>query len=176
MVQVCILFRLQSCYHWSTGCYGSLSLDSSGDSHPYQHILRDLRCGQEVYHFFDATGLNDARFDKLPFSIRILLETAIRNCDRFHVREEDVANILDWQETQKKDIEIPFKPARVLLQDLTGIPVVVDFAVMRDAFKSLGGNPEMVNPYCPTDLVIDHSVQVDFSRTYVTASWLSTTN
>lgn len=93
------------------------------------------------------------------------MESAIRNCDEFQVRKQDVENILNWEETQSHDIEIPFKPGRVLLQDLTGVPVVVDFAAMRDAFKSLGGNPELVNPLCPADLVIDHSVQVDFSRT-----------
>lgn len=81
------------------------------------------------------------------------MESAIRNCDGFQIKTKDVDNILNWHQTQHSDIEIPFKPARVLLQDLTGVPVVVDFAVMRDAYKKLGGNPELVNPMCPTDLV-----------------------
>lgn len=100
---------------------------------------------------------------RLPFSIRIILESAIRNCDDFAIKHEDVDKILDWEANAGK-VEIPFKPARVILQDLTGVPALVDFAAMRDAFSKLGGDPMKINPLCPTDLVIDHSVQVDFSR------------
>uniref|UniRef100_A0A8C2R4A9 Cytoplasmic aconitate hydratase n=1 Tax=Capra hircus TaxID=9925 RepID=A0A8C2R4A9_CAPHI len=100
----------------------------------------------------------------LPFSIRVLLEAAIRNCDQFLVKKNDVENILNWKVMQHKNIEVPFKPARVILQDFTGVPAVVDFAAMRDAVKKLGGNPEKINPICPADLVIDHSIQVDFNR------------
>lgn len=108
--------------------------------------------------------------DELPFSIRVLLESAVRNCDNFQVKESDVHNILNWNATKgdnnlEADIEIPFKPARVILQDFTGVPAVVDFAAMRDAVLKLGGDPEKINPICPSDLVIDHSVQVDFART-----------
>ncbi|KAL1122679.1 hypothetical protein AAG570_003006 [Ranatra chinensis] len=105
--------------------------------------------------------------DKLPFSIRVLLESAIRNCDNFQVKESDVNNILDWQKNQQIDVgvEVAFKPARVILQDFTGVPAVVDFAAMRDTVKMLGGDPERINPICPSDLVIDHSIQVDFTRT-----------
>lgn len=94
------------------------------------------------------------------------MESAVRNCDNFQVKENDVQNILNWEETGKpaSSVEVPFKPARTLLQDLTGVPAVVDFAAMRDAVKSLGGNPDKINPICPSDLVIDHSVQVDFVR------------
>jgi len=77
---------------------------------------------------------------------------------------EDVEKILNWKESSEKDMEIPFKPARVILQDFTGVPAVVDLAAMRDAMKRLGGDPEKINPLCPADLVIDHSVQVDFAR------------
>uniref|UniRef100_A0A8C7E2D0 Cytoplasmic aconitate hydratase n=1 Tax=Naja naja TaxID=35670 RepID=A0A8C7E2D0_NAJNA len=100
----------------------------------------------------------------LPFSIRILLEAAIRNCDEFLVKKNDVENILNWKVMQHKNIEVPFKPARVILQDFTGVPAVVDFAAMRDAVKALEGNPEKINPVCPADLVIDHSIQVDFNK------------
>ncbi|GBP46229.1 Cytoplasmic aconitate hydratase [Eumeta japonica] len=100
------------------------------------------------------------------FIIRILLESCIRNCDNFQVLEKDVLNVLEWEtnQTVEAGVEIAFKPARVILQDLTGVPAVVDFAVMRDAVRDLGGNPDKINPICPADLVIDHSVQVDFSR------------
>ena len=93
-----------------------------------------------------------------------MLESAIRNCDGFHVLQTDVENILDWEKKQTQSVEIPFKPARVILQDFTGVPAVVDFAAMRDAVKRLGGDPEKINPICPADLVIDHSIQVDVSR------------
>lgn len=102
--------------------------------------------------------------ERLPFSIRVLLEAAIRNCDEFQVKSSDVAKIIDWENQQNQNVEIPFKPARVILQDLTGVPAVVDFAAMRDAFARLGGKADKINPLCPCDLVIDHSVQVDFSR------------
>lgn len=108
--------------------------------------------------------------DELPFSIRILLESAVRNCDNFQVTEKDVQNILNWkaikgEEGNKEDVEVAFKPARVILQDFTGVPAVVDFAAMRDAVLKLNGDPNKINPICPSDLVIDHSVQVDFART-----------
>uniref|UniRef100_A0A8C0BMI0 aconitate hydratase n=1 Tax=Buteo japonicus TaxID=224669 RepID=A0A8C0BMI0_9AVES len=81
----------------------------------------------------------------------------------FLVKKGDVENILNWKVVQHKNVEVPFKPARVILQDFTGVPAVVDFAAMRDAVKKLGGDPEKINPICPADLVIDHSIQVDFN-------------
>lgn len=111
----------------------------------------------------------------MPFSIRVLLESAVRCCDNLLILEKDVNNILNWEKTQHEGLEIPFLPSRVILQDLTGTAAIVDFAAMRDAFKKLGGNPEKVNPLCPTDLVIDHSVQVDYSRVYVSLCYLNCT-
>ncbi len=115
--------------------------------------------------YFNLPALNDPRLERLPFSIRVLLESAIRNCDEFEVKSSDVENILNWETLSKKQIEIPFKPARVILQDFTGVPAVVDLAAMRDAMVRLGGDPKKINPLCPVDLVIDHSVQVDVART-----------
>ena len=102
---------------------------------------------------------------KLPFSIRVLLESAIRNLDEFTVKSADIETILDWKVNASKKAEIPFKPARVILQDFTGVPSVVDLAAMRDAIVRMGGKAEDINPLCPVDLVIDHSVQVDVART-----------
>ena len=98
----------------------------------------------------------------LPYSIRILLEAALRKCDGFLVTEEDVRRIASWSPTQTPG-EIPFMPSRVILQDFTGVPAVVDIAALRDAMVALGGDPSKVNPQVPVDLVIDHSVQVDIS-------------
>jgi aconitate hydratase len=100
--------------------------------------------------------------DKLPFTIRILLESALRKCDGFLVTKDDVKRIASWSPTMKPE-EIPFNPSRVILQDFTGVPAVVDIAALRDAMVELGGDPEKVNPQVPVDLVIDHSVQVDVS-------------
>ncbi len=99
--------------------------------------------------------------DKLPFSIKILLENALRNLDGHHVTENDVRNLANWNPDGAMDVEIPFQPARVILQDFTGVPCVVDLAALRSAMVRMGGDPEKINPLVPVDLVIDHSVQVD---------------
>uniref|UniRef100_A0AAQ5Z6E7 Iron-responsive element-binding protein 2 n=1 Tax=Amphiprion ocellaris TaxID=80972 RepID=A0AAQ5Z6E7_AMPOC len=129
--------------------------------HPYNHLIDTLKDGK--IKFFNARKLNDPRYDKLPLSIRVLLEAAIRNCDGFYTKEEDVQNILDWQQQQNK-AEVPFSPARVLLQDFTGIPAMVDLAAMRDAVAKHGVDPSLVNPKCPTDLIVDHSLQIDYNK------------
>ena len=105
-------------------------------------------------------GLCD--LESLPFTIRLLLEAALRKCDGFLITREDVERIASWSPTMTPE-EIPFSPSRVILQDFTGVPAVVDIAALRDAMVELGGDPEKVNPQVPVDLVIDHSVQVDVS-------------
>jgi aconitate hydratase len=135
--------------------------------HPFKSILKTLERadgGGEFGKYYSLPALNDPRIDRLPYSIRILLESAIRNCDEFQVKSNDVEKIIDWENTAPKQVEIPFKPARVLLQDFTGVPAVVDLACMRDAMTSLGGDSNKINPLVPVDLVIDHSVQVDVAR------------
>jgi aconitate hydratase len=109
--------------------------------------------------------LGVARIDRLPYALRILLEAALRQCDGRLIRREDVERIARWAPDAPKDQEIPFLPARILLQDFTGVPAVVDLAVMRDAMAALGGDPAAINPQVPVDLVIDHSVQVDLFGT-----------
>lgn len=99
--------------------------------------------------------------DKLPFSMRILLENTLRHLDGRDVTELDIQNIANWDNTKPMDVEIPFKPARVILQDFTGVACVVDLAALRSAMVRMGGNPQKINPIVPVDLVIDHSVQVD---------------
>ena len=99
--------------------------------------------------------------DRLPFSLRVLLESVLRHCDGVDITREEVENLARWQPHTSQPTEIPFKPARVLLQDFTGLPCLVDLAAMRAAVQRLGGDPTRVNPLVPVDLVIDHSVQVD---------------
>jgi aconitate hydratase len=103
-----------------------------------------------------------AEVSRLPYSIKILLEAALRQCDEFEITRADVERIAKWSPETAGQEEIPFKPARVVMQDFTGVPAVVDLAAMRDAIVELGGKPEAVNPLIPVDLVIDHSVQVDY--------------
>lgn len=133
-------------------------------TNPYAHIIEPLDPQKPDHKFFNLKKLKDPRYDQLPFSIRVLLESAVRNCDGFLVKKEDVEKVLNWKVTQSQTVEVPFRPARVILQDFTGVPAVVDFAAMRDAVKKLQGDPERINPVCPADLVIDHSIQVDFNR------------
>ncbi|MBW3598371.1 MAG: aconitate hydratase, partial [Planctomycetes bacterium] len=104
-------------------------------------------------------GLGDVF--RLPYSLRILLEAVLRNCDGYQVSEDDVKNLVSWDPFSPAQVEIPFKPARVVLQDFTGVPAVVDLAAMRSGMKRLGGDPKKINPLIPVDLVIDHSVVVD---------------
>uniref|UniRef100_A0A8C1SQ35 Cytoplasmic aconitate hydratase n=1 Tax=Cyprinus carpio TaxID=7962 RepID=A0A8C1SQ35_CYPCA len=136
-------------------------------TNPYAHIIEPLDPQKPDHKFFNLKKLKDPRYDQLPFSIRVLLESAVRNCDGFLVKKEDVEKVLNWKVTQSQTVEVPFRPARVILQDFTGVPAVVDFAAMRDAVKKLQGDPERINPVCPADLVIDHSIQVDFNRNYL---------
>jgi aconitate hydratase len=123
----------------------------------------DLGNGPETVYRLAA--LEDAHLAPnlahLPFSIRILLESVLRNCDGCAVTEEDVTKLASWKPNAAKRGEIPFKPGRLLLQDFSGVPCIVDLAAMRDAVRRLGGDPARVNPLVPVDLVIDHSIQVD---------------
>jgi len=115
-----------------------------------------------VYHLpaLERQGLG--RLDRLPFSIRVLLENALRFAGRGIVTDAHVRNLAGWNSAGGAQGEIPFMPARVVLQDFTGVPCVVDLAAMRDAMAEMKGNPDKINPIVPCDLVIDHSVQVDF--------------
>eukprot|EP01118_Nematostelium_gracile_P015317 TRINITY_DN6112_c0_g1_i1.p1 TRINITY_DN6112_c0_g1~~TRINITY_DN6112_c0_g1_i1.p1 ORF type:complete len:909 (-),score=311.78 TRINITY_DN6112_c0_g1_i1:17-2686(-) len=128
---------------------------------PFEKVARELKVDEKTYKYYSLPELKDDRLRKLPYSIRVLLENAVRCCDNVKVPESDVETILNWKQTSKESVEIQFKPSRVLLQDFTGVPAVVDLAAMRDATKRLGGDPAKINPYVPVDLVIDHSVQVD---------------
>ena len=114
--------------------------------------------------YYRLAALEDAgigRISRLPFSIKVLLEALLRQVDGFAVTEEDVVRLANWDAANPAQVELPFKPARVVMQDFTGVPGVVDLAAMRSAMARLGGDPKRVNPLIPVDLVIDHSVQVD---------------
>ena len=126
-------------------------------------VVKKLKVNSSQFTIYSLPQFAKTRnldISKLPFSIRILLESALRNFDNYQVTEKDINTIINWNPNEKKD-EIAFKPGRVILQDFTGVPCVVDMAAMRDAMKSLGGDIKKINPQVQCDLVIDHSVQVD---------------
>src|SRR5690349_1526300 len=108
----------------------------------------------------EEDGVVDS-LDRLPFSIRILLENALRHAGGGYVDESHVSSVAQWAPA-RSGADVPFMPARVILQDFTGVPAVVDLAAMRDGLQALGGDPARINPVVPADLVIDHSVQVDY--------------
>src|SRR5262245_61742664 len=129
------------------------------------------RAGEFAYYDLNALARQKiGHVQKLPFSIKVLLESMLRNLDGFVVTADDVSGLAHWNAKAPAKEEIPFMPGRVVLQDFTGVPCVVDLAAMRDAMKKLGGDPRAINPLVPCDLVIDHSVQVDAfgSRTALT--------
>jgi aconitate hydratase len=115
-----------------------------------------------IYRLSKLAQAGVGHIDKLPFSIKILLENALRNLDNFEVMEDAVRSLANWNAKAPAQVEIPFKPARVILQDFTGVPCVVDLAALRSAMVRANGDPKQINPIIPVDLVIDHSVQVDF--------------
>nr|MBP8291587.1 aconitate hydratase [Caldilineaceae bacterium] len=121
----------------------------------------DTGSGTAVIYRLSALEKRGYNLSRLPFSIRILLEAALRQADGFEITESAVETIANWGPETAGQVEIPFKPARVVLQDFTGVPSVVDLAALRDAMARLGGDPRKVNPLVPVDLVVDHSVQVD---------------
>jgi aconitate hydratase A / 2-methylisocitrate dehydratase len=124
-----------------------------------------LKVGSESYDVFRLDQLEKAGFkniSRLPVSLKVLLENLLRQEDDHHVDKADIEALANWDPKAKQDKEIAFMPARVLMQDLTGVPAIVDLAAMREAMKRLGGEPKKINPLAPVDLVIDHSVQVDY--------------
>jgi len=130
-----------------------------------QNYKKTLNVNGKSYSYYSIKQLQEdgfANIERLPFSIRILVENLLRNLDGKVVNEAHLKNIANWQTKYDTPVEIPHHPARVIMQDFTGVPGVVDLAAMRDAAKELGLDPKKVNPLVPVDLIIDHSVQIDF--------------
>jgi len=133
--------------------------------HPNSFGTRSTKTvGGHAYEIFRLEALEKRRVGKisrLPFSIKVLLENLLRHEDGATVTADDIRALANGSSKAPSDREIAFRPARVLLQDFTGVPALVDLAAMRDAAKRMGGDPKRINPLMPADLVIDHSVQVD---------------
>jgi aconitate hydratase len=133
----------------------------------FEPILKPevLEVAGEKFLYYDITALEKMGFgnvSQLPYAIKVLLEAAIRNYDAYATTKEHVMQLSKWAEGYGKGLEVPFQPARIVLQDFTGVPVVVDLAAMRSAVDRVGKDPTLVNPLIPVDLVIDHSVMVDY--------------
>ncbi len=137
-------------------------------SHPFAEARSTLTTAQGEVVIYRLEALEKrglTQLDKLPFSIRVLLESVLRLVNGVEITEEDVVNLAGWTPRSEHRPTLPYRPARVVMQDFTGVPAVVDLAAMRSAMARLGGDPKRVNPLIPVDLVIDHSVQVDFFAT-----------
>ena len=122
-----------------------------------------LKTSQGEYVIYRLDQLEKAgltQLSRLPFSIRIMLESLLRQCNEVEITRQDVINLAGWQAKSASRPGIPYRPARVVMQDFTGVPAIVDLAAMRSAMARLGGDPRKINPLVPVDLVIDHSVQV----------------
>src|SRR5579863_9124671 len=119
-----------------------------------------LQSGQNAYQIWSLRSCGE-RVARLPYSLKILLENLLRFEDGVNVRRDDIEALLNWDPSAQPSYEIPFTPARVIMQDFTGVPAIVDLAAMREAMQKLGGNADEINPLAPAELVIDHSVQVD---------------
>ena len=124
-------------------------------------LLDSFEIGGKKYNYYDLKSVGKSQLDKIPFSHKILLENALRNSDTEDSNADDVDAILNWDPQSGAAREISFNPSRVILQDFTGVPAVVDLAAMRNAVSAMGGDPKKINPLCPAELVIDHSIQVD---------------
>ncbi len=124
---------------------------------------RKLQAGGKSYDYFslEAASTKVGDLSRLPNSLKILAENLLRYEDGRSVTTDDIKQFAKWLETRKSTAEIAYRPARVLMQDFTGVPAVVDLAAMRDAITTLGGDPQKINPLSPVDLVIDHSVMID---------------
>jgi aconitate hydratase len=133
-----------------------------------EDYIRRLEVGPNTYDYYNILQLETdgtADIQRLPYSIRILVENLLRKMDGRIVKERDLRNICAWRKKYEEPVEIPYHPARVLMQDFTGVPAVVDLAAMRDAVAKQGADPSLVNPLVPTELIVDHSVQVDYYGT-----------
>ncbi|MDR2463777.1 MAG: aconitate hydratase AcnA, partial [Verrucomicrobiales bacterium] len=136
------------------------------NQHPFSATCRDFTLSGKSYSFFSLPALGEQLgigVNRLPVSIRLVLESVLRNCDGLTVSEQAVRSLAAWQPNATRNEEIPFVVARIVLQDFTGVPLLVDLAAMRSAVARLGKNPKIIEPLVPVDLVVDHSVQVDVS-------------
>lgn len=133
------------------------------------NVIRTFKTGQghegKIHSLPALAESGFPQLNRLPVSIRIILESLLRNCDGLKVTQNDVANLASWNARNPGDYEIPFTVARIVLQDFTGVPLLVDLAAMRSAVQRLGKDPGVIEPLVPVDLVVDHSVQVDWSAT-----------
>src|SRR5262245_44684316 len=134
----------------------------------FQTLQTFSRGGSRTGQFYALPQLEKegvGPISRLPVSIRIVLESVLRNCDGKKISENDVRTLANWGANAERTAEIPFVVARILLQDFTGVPLLVDLAAMRSAVARLGKDPQIVEPLVPVDLVVDHSVQVDYAGT-----------
>ncbi len=131
-------------------------------------VKSELKVDGKSYTYYSLKKMREhgaSKISKLPFSLKILLENLLRREDGVVVTKDDIDGLINWDPKAEPDRELAFMPARVVLQDFTGVPCIADLAAMRDALKKLGGNPSRINPLQTAELVIDHTVKVDYFGT-----------
>jgi aconitate hydratase len=131
--------------------------------HPFAHTLKSYKAGGKSigFHSLPELAKRHPNVGRLPLSLRIVLESVLRNCDGKKVLPEHVAQLANWQPNAERVDEVPFVVARVVLQDFTGIPLLADLAAMRNVASEMGKSPKSIEPLVPVDLVVDHSVMID---------------
>src|SRR5690606_13516883 len=132
------------------------------------NTLQNFKIGSKSCQFYSLPALGKSLgvdVQRLPVSIRIVLESVLRNCDGAKITEEHVKQLANWQANTKREDEIPFVVARVVLQDFTGVPLLADIAAMRSVAEKMGKDPKRIEPLVPVDLVVDHSVMIDYFGT-----------
>ncbi|MGD8759455.1 MAG: aconitate hydratase AcnA, partial [Anaerolineales bacterium] len=152
-----------SCLYISLQTHPDWGLFMNGDFFRARHPLRAASGTYTIYRLDALHKAGLVELDRLPFSIRVLLESLLRQVDGRRITKEDVVALAGWRPSMERPPEVPYLPARVVMQDFTGVPAIVDLTAMRAALARLGGDPKRINPLTPVDLVIDHSVQVDVS-------------
>lgn len=138
----------------------------STESNPWTSTKKSFESSKNTFHYYSLPSLAEqtgAALSRLPVSLRIVLESVLRNCDGMRIAKEDVENLANWNAKKPAAEEIPFVVARIVLQDFTGVPLLVDLAAMRSAVAKFEKDPKVIEPLVPVDLVVDHSVQVDFT-------------
>src|SRR6476660_8270721 len=133
-------------------------------SHNLFNSLQEFKYAGKTGKYYSLPALEKAglgKISRLPVSFRVVLESALRNCDGKKIAEKHVRSMAGWKPGAERHEEVPLVGARVLLQDMTGVPLVVDFAAMREAAKAQGKDPDIIEPLCPAHLIMDHSVQID---------------
>lgn len=136
-----------------------------GKEHPYKQLRTSLKHQNQEHFYYDVSKLNPQLFAQLPFCLRILLESTVRQCNNLFTDHRHVEQILHWQTTNQNTCELPFLPSRIIMHDFSGLPAIIDLAAMRDAAVRLCDDPDLIQPQIPTTLLLDYyNIEADVAK------------